>query len=80
MVRVFLLVLGQLNLLSIEHMGLILIQIMKYGMNNHYSKLTDEQQRMKYIQGNVLHEQDFKSDVTVAFIFLTLLQETKRTS
>jgi hypothetical protein len=43
---------------------------MKYGIANHYSKLSDDQKgRMHYIEGNVLHDQEFKSDVTVAFNF-----------
>lgn len=43
---------------------------MNYGMTNHYSKLTEDQKaRMHYIEGNVLHDQDFKADVTVAFNF-----------
>jgi hypothetical protein len=42
----------------------------KYGKENHYSKLTDEEQsRMKYVMGNVLAPQSVKSDITVAFNF-----------
>lgn len=42
----------------------------QYGLKNHYSKLTEEQKsRVHYIEGNVLHDQDFKVDVTVAFNF-----------
>lgn len=41
-----------------------------YGLENHYSKLSDEQkERMKYIEGNVLDNQEFKTDVIVAFNF-----------
>ena len=52
---------------------------MKYGIDNHYSKLTEEQQkRMKYIEGNVLHDQEFKSDVTVAFNFSYFIFKTRK--
>ncbi len=41
-----------------------------YGKNRHYKTLNEEQsQRMKYIMGNVLDNQNFKSDVIVAFNF-----------
>lgn len=41
-----------------------------YGKENHYSRLTKtEKERMKYIQGNVLDDFDFKADVVVAFNF-----------
>ena len=43
---------------------------MKYGIENHYSKLNDEQKtRMEYIEGNVLHSYDFKADIIAAFNF-----------
>ncbi len=43
---------------------------MKYGIENHYSRLNeDEKKRMRYVEGNVLDTQDFKSDVVVAFNF-----------
>lgn len=42
----------------------------KYGVENHYTKLNDEQkERMKYVEGNVLTDYEFKSDITVAFNF-----------
>ncbi|ATH08874.1 hypothetical protein BIY24_13230 [Halobacteriovorax marinus] len=42
----------------------------KYGRENHYSRLSDaEQSRMEYIEGNVLEDRNFKSDVVVAFNF-----------
>ena len=41
-----------------------------YGVENHYSKLNDEQQsRMEYILGNVMSSYKFKTDVIVAFNF-----------
>lgn len=41
-----------------------------YGVDNHYSRLSDnEKERMKYIEGNVLSDYDFKSDIIVAFNF-----------
>ncbi|MFT6069742.1 MAG: ubiquinone/menaquinone biosynthesis C-methylase UbiE [Bacteriovoracaceae bacterium] len=43
---------------------------MKYGQENHYQRLTDEQKtRMKYIEGNVLEDFDFKADIIAAFNF-----------
>ena len=43
---------------------------LSFGVVNHYSELTDEEQkRMKYINGNVMSTYDFKSDVVVAFNF-----------
>lgn len=42
----------------------------KFGIENHYSRLNEEEKtRMKYVEGNVLDEQSFKADVTVAFNF-----------
>jgi hypothetical protein len=42
----------------------------RYGKENHFSKLNDEQQkRMHYIEGNVLDEYEFKTDIVVAFNF-----------
>jgi SAM-dependent methyltransferase len=41
-----------------------------YGVVNHYDALdADEQDRMKYINGNVMSNYDFKTDVVVAFNF-----------
>ncbi len=41
-----------------------------YGKKNHYSKLNSNQQdRMKYIMGNVLDTHDFKTDIVAAFNF-----------
>jgi SAM-dependent methyltransferase len=46
------------------------IEPLSYGVVNHYSELTEEEQsRMKYINGNVMSTYDFKSDVVVAFNF-----------
>lgn len=43
---------------------------MNYGMKNHRSQLTaEEQKRVEYIEGNVLADHGFKSDVVVAFNF-----------
>jgi ubiquinone/menaquinone biosynthesis C-methylase UbiE len=43
---------------------------MEYGKQFHLSKIAPEhQQRMEYIQGNVLDSYNFKSDVIVAFNF-----------
>ena len=43
---------------------------MKYGIENHYAKLSEDQkQRMKYIEGNVLADYEFKTDIAVAFNF-----------
>ena len=42
----------------------------KYGINNHYAKLSDtEKKRMKYVEGNVLDNYSFKTDIVVAFNF-----------
>ena len=42
----------------------------KYGKENHYMRLNDEQKnRMTYIMGNVLEDYSFNSDITVAFNF-----------
>ena len=42
----------------------------KYGMENHYSKLDkSEKERMRYIEGNVLSDYEFKADIIVAFNF-----------
>jgi len=39
------------------------IDPISYGVENHYFKLTEEQQsRMEYIRGNVLDNYSFKSD------------------
>ncbi len=41
-----------------------------YGMNNHHAPLSsNEKKRMKYIQGNVLDDYFFKTDIIVAFNF-----------
>ena len=41
-----------------------------YGVENHYLKLKDEdQKRMEYILGNVMSNYNFKADVIVAFNF-----------
>lgn len=41
-----------------------------YGVVNHYEDLSkDEQKRMKYINGNVMSDYNFKTDVVVAFNF-----------
>jgi hypothetical protein len=46
------------------------IEPISYGVINHYMDLSEEEQkRMKYINGNVLHPYDFKADVIVAFNF-----------
>ncbi|WP_372652876.1 class I SAM-dependent methyltransferase [Halobacteriovorax sp.] len=46
------------------------IEPINYGKENHYSKLTPAQKaKMQYIEGNVLEDRDFKSDVVVAFNF-----------
>ncbi len=43
---------------------------MNYGMRHHHSELeTAAQKRVHYVEGNVLAEHGFKSDVTVAFNF-----------
>tara|TARA_R110000868_G_scaffold32343_2_gene117629 strand:- start:3555 stop:4364 length:810 start_codon:yes stop_codon:yes gene_type:complete len=43
---------------------------MKYGVENHRSKLTPAQQkRVEYVEGNVLASHSFKTDVVVAFNF-----------
>jgi hypothetical protein len=41
-----------------------------YGVEEHYSQLdSSAQERMKYIEGNVLDDYDFKADVICAFNF-----------
>jgi hypothetical protein len=41
-----------------------------YGFVNHFSELSEEEQkRMKYINGNVMSNYEFKTDVVVAFNF-----------
>ena len=41
-----------------------------YGYENHYFRLNEEEKkRMKYIEGNVLADFDFKADIVVAFNF-----------
>jgi hypothetical protein len=43
---------------------------MKYGLENHYSKLTKtEKERMQYVEGDVLGSYEFKADIIVAFNF-----------
>lgn len=43
---------------------------LSFGVVNHYEDLEEEEQtRMKYINGNVMSEYDFKTDVIVAFNF-----------
>ncbi|WP_127715010.1 class I SAM-dependent methyltransferase [Halobacteriovorax sp. HLS] len=51
-----------------------------YGIDNHYSKLNDAQkERMKYIEGNVLDNRDFKSDIVVAFNFSYFIFKERKT-
>jgi hypothetical protein len=46
------------------------IEPISYGVVNHYMEMTEEEQkRMKYINGNVLTQYDFRSDIVVAFNF-----------
>ncbi len=43
---------------------------LSYGVVNHLSELSEEEQkRVKYINGNVMSNYDFKTDVVVAFNF-----------
>jgi SAM-dependent methyltransferase len=43
---------------------------LSFGVVNHYDDLkADEQARMKYINGNVMTDYDFKTDIVVAFNF-----------
>lgn len=46
------------------------LEPISFGVVNHYEELSeDEQKRMKYVNGNVLSDYDFKADVIVAFNF-----------
>jgi hypothetical protein len=46
------------------------VEPIKYGIENHYSKLNEEQKtRMTYIEGNVLKDHGFRPEVIVAFNF-----------
>lgn len=43
---------------------------MSYGIRHHHSALTDKQkERVRYVEGNVLADHGFKTDVIVAFNF-----------
>lgn len=50
-----------------------------YGVDNHYFKLSqDQQERMEYIRGNVLDTYDFKADIVVAFNFSYFLFKERK--
>jgi hypothetical protein len=56
------------------------IEPIRYGRENHYSKLSeDEQKRMQYIEGNVLENRDFKSDIVVGFNFSYFIFKERKT-
>ncbi len=51
----------------------------QYGKKTHYSRLNEEQKnRMHYIEGNVLDDFPFKSDVTIAFNFSYFIFKTRK--
>ena len=53
----------------------------KYGLETHYAALNDdEKNRIKYIEGNVLNDFDFKTDVTVAFNFSYFIFKTRKSA
>ena len=56
------------------------VEPIRFGIENHYSRLNeDEQKRMKYIEGNVLENRDFKSDIVVGFNFSYFIFKERKT-
>lgn len=51
----------------------------EYGKKTHYQTLNDEEKtRMHYVEGNVLDDYPFKSDVTVAFNFSYFIFKSRK--
>lgn len=55
------------------------LEPISYGVVNHWQDLTpNQQQRMKYLNANVMRDFDFKSDVIVAFNFSYFLFKQRK--